>query len=204
MIDTAFAVLIRNLSVRSCSPDLERQDLVMHISRVPYTLQSTLTSFLPTATASSSLTLTPPTVSTNANGTSPMTFLNTSPTVEFLRIVLALDSLTHSNSHLYLFTNTQSLKTGALTPPDSEPEVKLVMLRTGKTGTRPRSSAARVRDWTTPVLPNRYSTIYELIYCIVDCNRTKVQETLRQMAAGILLRLGAKYTPRSLRFSMRL
>jgi len=165
MIDTAFAVLMHNLSARSCSPDLERQNLFMHISRASYTLKFTLTSFFPTATGSSSLTLTPPTVSTNANGTSPMTFLNTSPTVEFLRIVSAQNTLPPSVNHRsqshhrimssYLFTNTQSLKTGALTPPYSEPDVKLVMLRTGKTGTSPRSSAARVRDCTTPVLPNR-------------------------------------------------
>lgn len=143
-----------------------------------------LTSFFPTATASSSLTLTPPTVSTNANGTSPMTFLNTSPTVEFLYSVSAQTSFRQRifppKVHSYLFTSTQSLKTGALTPPDSEPEVKLEMLRTGKTGTRPRSSAARVRDCTTPVLPKRYSTIDMSVSCSCYCHRAEVSEHLRE------------------------
>jgi len=52
----------------------------------------------------------------------------------------------------YFFTRTQSRNTALL---DAEPEVNVLMFRTGNTGTRPRSSAARDRTCTTPVLPNR-------------------------------------------------
>ena len=98
-----------------------------------------LTSFLPTSTLSSSDTFTPPVVSTYASGASPITARATSRTV------------------LFFFIKTQSRKTGSLLPP-APPDVKALIFRTGKTGTRPSMFAARDRTCTTPVLPNRYRT----------------------------------------------
>lgn len=54
----------------------------------------------------------------------------------------------------HFLTKTQSRKTAV-----PAPELNVDTLRTGNIGTSPRSSAARERHWTTPVEPNRYSTI---------------------------------------------
>jgi hypothetical protein len=84
--------------------------------------------------------LTPPAPSTYANGASPITFLATSATVVFF------------------LTRTQSLKTAFELEPDW-PDEKEDTFLTGNTGTRPSSSAARDKTWTTPVEPKRYRTI---------------------------------------------
>jgi hypothetical protein len=111
-----------------------------------------LTSFFPTATTSFSATLTPPVVSTYANGASPITLRYTSPTVEPLATYHQYISTHKNDNETHFFTRTQSLNTELL---PAEPEVKVFTLRTGKIGTRPRSSAARESTCTTPVLPKR-------------------------------------------------
>ena len=121
---------------------------------------SAQTSFLPTATTLSSATLTPPAPSTYASGASPKALRATSATVAFLcQVSLAVARTPYRPTGPLgsdFFTSTQSLNT-ALEP--AAPEEKVLIFRTGNTGTRPRRSAARERTCTTPVEPKRNSTM---------------------------------------------
>lgn len=81
----------------------------------------------------------------------------------------------------YFLTKTQSRNTAV-----PFPELKVWTLRTGKIGTRPKSSAARERHWTTPVDPNRYNTMsFKFSTRLLGWSADQLHLTLRNLTFSI-------------------